>query len=240
MDDALHYLSVNRQRGLRAELAAIANNVANIDTAGFRREGTLFAEYVHAVPGGESLSMADMNARYDSREPGTLSLTGGELDLAIRGEGFFSVADGEGVMLTRAGSFQRSADGLLVTPEGRQVLDDGGAPIFLPPDAGRIEIGADGTVSADGQLQARIGVLDAPPQALRRIGNTAFRADPGATEPVAEPQISQGAIEGSNVDAVSEIARMIAVSRAYAQVQGLIRDEDDRVRETIRTLGEPA
>ncbi|MEM9147096.1 MAG: flagellar hook-basal body complex protein [Pseudomonadota bacterium] len=238
MDDSLYYLSLNRQRGLKAEMSAIANNIANIDTPGFRREGMVFSEFVVSSPEGESLSMADMNTRFISPDPASMRMTAAPLDLAIEGEGYFAIEDEQGFLLTRAGAFQRSEEGLLVTSRGESVLDSGQAPIFLPVEAGPIQISRDGTVSAGGVEQAQIGVFNAPPETMTRFANTGFRANDGI-DPVANPRVLQGALEGSNVDAVLEIARMIEVSRAYERVQGLIQDEDDRIQNVIQTLGQP-
>ena len=237
MDSSLPYLALNRQIGLRREMDMIANNVANLGTTGFRREGLVFAEFVRAAAPGESVSMADLGARFASQRPGELAVTGGSLDLAIEGDGFFAVRAGEEMLLTRAGAFQRSPDGLLVTPAGAQVLDDGGAPIFVPPEGTSLVIAGDGTISSDGVPFGRVGVVTVPPETLSRVGGTAFRstAEPA---PVEAPRLRQGALEGSNVEPVSEVARMIAVSRAYEQVQGLTKDTDERTRETLRRLGQ--
>ena len=238
MDSTLPLLALNRQIGLRREMDAIANNVANLATTGFRREGLVFAEYVHASAPGESVSMADLRARFASERPGELTVTGGRLDLAIEGEGYFAIRSGDETLLTRAGAFQRSAEGLLVTSGGGRVLDDGGAPIFLPPEGAALAIASDGTISANGVPLARIGVVSVAPEALSRAGGSAFRSS-AELAPVETPRLRQGALEGSNVEPVSEIARMIAVSRAYEQVQGLTRDADERARETLRRLGQP-
>lgn len=238
MDNALYYLALNRQLGLRRELDMVAGNVANLDTAGFRREGMVFAEFVRRTGAGDSVSMADSGASYARAEPGELRLTGAALDLAIEGEGYFLTEDAEGPLLTRAGAFQRSEIGLLVTSEGRSVLDAGGGAIFLPPDAGEIAIAPDGTVSVDGAAAAQIGVYTAAPETLTRVGGTAFRPTDGF-EPIPDPVIRQGVLELSNVNPVEEISRMIAVTRAYEQAQSLIEDEDERLRDTVRTLGEP-
>ena len=239
MDNALHYLALNRQVGLRREMTAIANNVANIDTPGYRREGLVFAEFVQRTGAGESLSMADSGASFASADQGELRMTGAALDLALESEGFFQTRSADGPLLTRAGAFQRSPEGLLVTSDGRPVLDTGGGTIFLPPDAASVSVAADGTLSVDGAAQAQLGVVPAPPEALTRVGGTAFAPTEGV-EPVAAPRIRQGALELSNVGPVEEIARMIAVGRAYQQAQTLISDEDERLRETVRKLGQPA
>lgn len=238
MDNSLYYLAVNRQVGLSAELDLIANNIANLDTAGFRREGVAFTEFVVAAESGESVSMADLGARYASERPGEVSLTNGTFDLAIEGEGYFVLQDAEGPLLTRAGAFQLSPEGFLVTPSGDQVLDIGGTPIQIPPAAKDVLIAPDGTISANGEPIAQVAIVDAPRESLSRVGDTALRVTDDAFEPVLRPKVRQGAIEQSNVDAISEIARMIDVSRAYETAQSLIEDEDDRVQSAIRTLGQ--
>lgn len=238
MDDALYYLSINRQRGLSRELAAIANNIANVDTAGFRKEEMIFSEYVRSTGTGESVSMADTGARFASTRPGEMRVTGGMLDLALEGRGYFLIGGPEGTRVTRAGIFQQNEEGVIVTPEGAALLDEGEAPIFLPPDAATVSVAADGTLSADGVPLGRIAVVEAAPESLIRAGASAFAPNGGYT-PLENPKIRQGAVERSNVNPVEEIARMIAVTRAYEQVQNLIRDEDERVLETIQTLGQP-
>jgi flagellar basal-body rod protein FlgF len=237
MDSSLTYLALNRQIGLGREMTTIANNVANLGTTGFRREGLVFAEFVQAAAPGDSVSMADLRGRFASDRPGELTMTGGRLDIAIAGEGFFSIQSGDETLLTRAGAFQRSGEGLLVTPDGAPVLDDGGGTIFVPPESASLEVARDGTISVDGDPIARIGVVTAPAETLSRTAGTAFRAANGTT-PVEAPHLLQGALEGSNVDPVLEIARMISVTRAYESAQGLIEDDDERVRGTINRLGQ--
>lgn len=240
MDNALYYLAVNRQVGLRAEMQTIANNIANMGTNGFRREGLAFTEHVVAIRDGASVSMADLGARYASDLPGEVTITGGRFDVAIEGKGYFLLQSGDETVLTRAGVFQLSAEGFLVTPSGDRVLDAGGAPITIPPDAANVLIGGDGTISSNGVPIAQLAVVSAPPERMSRSGNTAFRVEGGAYEPVEFPKLRQGAIERSNVDPVGEVARMIEVSRAYEMAQSVITDEDERVREAIRKLGTAA
>ncbi len=237
MDNALYYLAINRQTGLSAELDMIANNLANIDTTGFRREGVAFTEFVIAAEQGESVSMGDLGARFASTLPGTQTSTGGRFDLAIEGEGFFAVQNLDRVLLTRAGAFQLSQEGLITTPVGDPVLDVGQAAITVPIEAKDVVISADGTVSADGEPIGQIALFNAPPEELSRFGDTAFEVDPGVLEAAPDGRIRQGALEQSNVDPILEIARMIEVSRAYEMAQSVIEDEDERVREAIQTLG---
>ena len=237
MDNALYYLAVNRQVGLRAELQSVANNMANLATNGYRREGLAFTEHIVAIRNGESVSMADLGVRYASNLPGEVTTTGSRFDVAIEGEGYFLVQSGGQNVLTRAGAFQLSADGFLVTPSGDSVLDAGGAPIAIPPDAKQPLIGRDGTISSNGRPLAQIAVVTAAPETMSRHGNTAFRVEGDAYQPVEFPKMRQGAVERSNVDPIGEVARMIEVSRAYEAAQSVITDEDERIRETIRKLG---
>jgi flagellar basal-body rod protein FlgF len=218
-------------------MTVIANNVANLATTGFRREGVVFAEFVKASTPGDSLSMADLRGRFASERPGEQTVTGGRLDIAIAGEGFFAIQSGDEVLLTRAGAFQRSPEGLLVTPDGAPVLDDGGGSIFVPPESASLEVARDGTISVDGVPIGRIGVVTAPAVSLSRAEGAAFRSSAAVTH-VEAPRLLQGALEGSNVDPILEIARMIEVNRSYEQAQGLITDTDERVRGTITRLGQ--
>ncbi len=240
MDNALYYLAVNRQVGLQSEMQTVANNIANLQTNGYRREGLAFTEHVVAIAGGESVSMADLGARYSSEIAGEVTITGNQFDLAIEGDGYFLLQSGGEQVLTRAGSFQLSNEGFLVTPSGDRVLDSGGGPITIPPGASNLQIGLDGTVTANGAPLAQLAVVTAPFVSLSRFGNTAFRVEGGGIEPVETPKIRQGALERSNVDAIGEVARMIEVTRAYETAQSVISDEDERVREAIRKLGTQA
>ncbi|MCX7890200.1 MAG: flagellar hook-basal body complex protein [Rhodobacteraceae bacterium] len=232
------YVTLNRQSGLAAELRVIANNVANLGTAGFRREGAIFAEHVFGLGAGTpSLSMAEGNGRIVDLSQGPLRQTGGALDLAIEGEGFFLVAAPEGPRLTRAGAFVLTPAGEIATAEGYALLDEGQAPVAVPPGAGPIAVARDGTVSAGGQPVARLGLVrPVDPGAMVHAEGTTFLPG-GATEPVEAPVVLQGFIEESNVDPVAEIARMIEVQRAYELGQGLLDAEDRRIRQAVETLG---
>lgn len=235
--DNITYATLGRQTGLMDELRVLANNVANASTAGFRREETMFAEYVAGLGQAPSLSMGTAMGRHIDTSQGALDPTGGQLDLAIEGEGFFTVATPAGDRLTRAGAFATNQAGEIVTPDGYQLLDLGGAPVFLPPNAGEVAIGRDGTVSAGGVPLAQIGlVTPEDPATLKRVGATLFEA-PDGVRPLDDGTILQGFVEASNVDPMTEIARLIEVQRAYEQGQKFLDQEDQRVRSVIQTLG---
>jgi flagellar basal-body rod protein FlgF len=235
--DVAGYTTLSRQSGLMREMQVVAQNIANASTTGFRREGMIFAEHVARLDGAPSVSMANGNARHIDLGQGNISQTNGTFDFAIEGEGFFLVETPGGQRLTRAGSFLPNAEGELMTPDGHRLLDQGGAPVFVPPDARAVSLARDGTLSADGQPLTRIG-LWAPTNPLRLSREEGARfASPAGVEPLDEATILQGFVEESNVDPVGEITRMIEVQRAYEMGQGMLDREDERIRAVIRTLG---
>lgn len=234
--DAAGYVTLTRQAGLMREMGVVANNIANLSTNGFRREGVMFSEFLLEMDSGPSLSMANGNSRVvDLRQAG-ISQTGGTYDFAIQGDGFFLIETPDGQQLTRAGSFTPSPNGELVTPDGFRLLDQGGAPVFVPPDAGAVALAQDGTLSINGMPLARVGLWQpVDPNSLRHQSGTLFSAD--NLEPVDSGILLQGYLEDSNVQPVSEIARMIEVQRAYELGQTFLDNEDQRTRGVIQTLG---
>lgn len=235
--DATTYATLGRQSGLMREMQVVANNIANISTTGFRREGVIFAEHIDRLEDAPSLSMARATGRQIDLSQAGLTETGSRWDFAIQGDGFFLVDTPQGQQLTRAGSFTPNAEGELVTMDGHRLLDEAGAPVFVPPDAIDVAVARDGTVSADGVPVARIGLWQpTDPNALQHQAGTRFSAASGV-EPTEETVLFQGFLEESNVNPVAEIARMIEVQRAYEMGQKLLDREDERVRSVIQTLG---
>lgn len=237
--DTSGYVALSRQSGLFREMQAVANNIANSSTHGFRREGVIFAEMVSTLPvEGGSVAMTTPRARFTADAQGGLVSTGGTFDIALEGDGFFMVETPAGLRLTRAGSFSPNVDGELVNPLGHRLLDGGEAPIFVPPDAASISIAADGTMSADGQPVAQLGVVQiTDPNVLFREGGVLFRPE-APLEPVEGTAVLQGYLEKSNVNPVTELARMIEVQRSYELGQKLMEKEDERIRAVTRTLGQ--
>jgi len=230
------YTTLTRQTGLLRELQVVANNIANAATTGYRQEGLIFSEFVRRTEGGPSLSMARGNVRMTSMLQGPLAPTGGMLDLAIEGEGFFLIETPSGERLTRAGNFTLSAQGDLVTPDGFRVLDAGGAPVFIPPDATNIGLSPDGTLSDNGRPLAQIGLVrPVDGFAMVREDGVMFRAD-GEIEPVEEGRIHQGFLEGANVDPIGQVARMIEVQRAYEMGQSFLDSEHERVTSALESF----
>ena len=231
------YTALTRQSGLMQEMRALANNIANASTTGFRAEGIMFSEYVKSLgPDASSLSMATAAVRDTVMAQGGLAETGGSFDLAIEGVGFFLIETPNGQRLTRAGAFRPNQNGDLVTPDGYQVLDAGGAPVFIPQGVGRIGISPDGTVSAAGQPIGQIGlVIPIAPNQMTREGSVMFDAQ-GGFEPALDGRMMQGFLEDSNVNPILQVSRMIEVQRAYELGQSFLDKEDERIRSVIQSI----
>lgn len=241
MDNPI-YTSLSRQSGLMRELSVIANNIANSDTIGFKRESAVFSEYIQraaqAGTTGEtpnSISIGRLAAHVSHFESGAIRQTGGTLDVALDGEGFFTVETPQGERLTRAGHFMTDEQGTLIMPNGFPVLDDGGGQIQIPLEVNLLAIGGDGTISADGVEIGRLGIVTSDPVQLSREGDNLWRADAG-TEPLETPKVIQGFLEGSNVEPVNEIARMIEVQRHYDAGQKLLDMENERIKSVVTTV----
>ena len=234
--EAAGYVTLSRQSGLLHQMDSIANNIANISTSGFRREGVVFSEYITRAGDAPSLSIGFGNTRVVDLSQAGVSQTNGSFDFAIQGEGFFLIDTPQGQRLTRSGSFTPGPDGTLVTAQGYPVLDGGGSAIFVPPDARNIAVAQDGTLSADGKPLAQIGLWQpSDPLSLTHQSGTLFSSS--GVEAAQGSKIMQGYLENSNVNPLTEIASMIAVQRAYELGQSFLDREDDRARNVIATLG---
>ena len=234
--DNQSYITLTRQTGLLREMQVVANNIANANTTGFRQEGVVFSEYIGRVENAASISMGQGNVGTTSYAQGALRQTGGTFDFAIEGDGFFLVATPDGERLTRAGAFSPSANGDLVTVDGYAVLDAGGAPVFVPGDAESITVSPDGTLSADGAPIGQIGLvrpIDA--QEMQRESSVLFRSDAGF-EPAETARVMQGFVENSNVETITQLARMVEVQRAYEMGQSFLDAEDERVRRAMDAM----
>lgn len=221
-----------------------ANNIANANTPGFRTERVQFSDWIDrqpgsTVPGGRTITYTQDRATYRESQPGTLTNTANPYDLAISGEGYFTVATKTGPRLTRDGRFGPLPDGTLADSGGNAVLDATGKPIRISPADTQVSIAGDGSISSENGPLGKVGiVLPADPMKLRAEGATLFVSD-SPTTPVTTPGIVQGAIEGSNVQPVMEVTRMMNDLRQFQFVTQLIQAEDDRQQSAIDKLLPP-
>jgi flagellar basal-body rod protein FlgF len=238
LDSAL-YVSLSSQIALERRLTTLADNVANANTVGFRATEVKFENLVDRRRPAD-VAFVSSGQDYLSTRNGGLQQTGNALDFAVQGEGWFSIQTPAGQALTRDGRFTITDLGELVTINGYPVLDAGGAPIQLDPQGGPPEATRDGALLQNGVQQGVLGLFSFDPQdGYRRHDNSAIIAD-GEPQPIvdqADAGVVQGFIENSNVNPVSEMTRLIMVTRAFENVAALIRDSETATEEAIRTLG---
>lgn len=224
-----------RQSGLMEAAQMIANNIANSSTPGYKAESTIFAEYVSAGRSTlGSLSMGHLKAHATDTSGGALERTGGSLDFAIDGAGFFKIDTVQGERLSRAGIFQIDVDGNLIDMMGGQVLDSGGGQIAIPQEATQISVAKDGTISADGVIVAQIGVYQ-PNGELERAGNNYWFAREG-DQVLETPSVLQGFVEQSNVSPVQEFAKLMLTQRMFEAGQTMMEQEHDRLSSVIEAI----
>ena len=235
--DRIIYTSMTGASAAAQRQAVLANNLANASTAGFRAEMSHFRSVPLSGSGATTRVFALEATSGHVETAGPAQTTGRPLDVMAEGNAWFAVQGLDGTeSYTRAGHFEVSATGQLVTPNGQAVLSDGGAPIDLPPGA-TATLGADGTVTAQvaGQPPQPVGRLKlATPGAddpLKRGDDGAFRSASGELLP-ADPnaRLRAGVLEGSNVNPVEAMVGMIAAARQFEQQMRLLStaENDDK------------
>lgn len=233
------YVALSRLSAQQRALDVTAANLANASTPGFKASRVLFTDWLssqvgtNAPKGDRNVAYTQDRATYREQQSGTLQHTSNPLDLAIAGDGFFTVATPRGPRLTRAGHFTPQADGTIGDLEGNKLLDAAGKPLRLSPTDADITVTADGTISTESGQIGRIGVVQ--PADLNRMtaeGSRNLRADT-ATKPVAQPNVVQGAVEDSNVQPILETTRMMDDLRSFQFTSQFIQAEADRMQTAI-------
>lgn len=247
--DISTYVLLSHEQALRRRLDIAANNMANSETAGFRREAPVFHEYVETMEGPPPREaprdaratrfVQDYRATLDTRS-GAFQPTGNPLDIMIDGPGWLAVQDAGGeTAYTRAGFLKVSEAGELVTSGGSKVLDEGGQPIAIPPDAlPTLAIAPDGTLSAQTGPLGRIGVTVFEDEgALSQRGDGLLAGNGGRPLGANETRIKSGGVEGSNVQPISETTELIDILRSYQSSMAISKAIDDLRRDAIGRLG---
>ncbi|MBU6318764.1 MAG: flagellar basal-body rod protein FlgF [Alphaproteobacteria bacterium] len=233
-------VGLSAQQILRQRMDVTANNLANMTTAGFKAESVITRPLSEAPATASDtpndIAFADAWTLQRDFSAGEMERTGNPLDLAIEGEGFFSVQTPAGPAYTRDGRFSLDAAGQLVTRAGQPVLS-GGGPLILDPTAGNVAVARDGSVSQNGLL---VGALDIvafdTPAALEKLGDNLWRATDEAPRPPQALRVASGFIEGSNVNAIEQITQMIEISRTYQSVSKMISQADELRATSIEKL----
>lgn len=233
------YVSLSGQKTLVRRLETIADNVANMNTVGFRSSGVSFAAEV-ARTGDSRTAFSSPGVDYVSKRAGALVRTDNLLDVAIQGDGWFGVKTAEGTAYTRDGRMRMSESGMLETLNGSKVLDAGGTPIVLDPQAGQPIIAEDGMINQGGRQFGAIGLFAIEDAAkLTRTGNSAVISDRPA-KPVldfTQNRVVQGWVEQSNVNPIDEMTKLISITRAFDSLNAGMAQTDTAVQDAIKTLG---
>jgi flagellar basal-body rod protein FlgF len=237
-------MAMARQMSIQKEMDSIANNIANSNTTAYKADRVTFNSYLAQPPGSSKMAamiFPKLAAAYRETKEGTISNTGNPLDVAIRGEGYMVVDTPQGQRYTRDGHLSLDTSGRLVNPAGRPILGEGGQPIVIPQGSGELTISTDGGVSVGEQRIGKIRVVAFDnQQALKRAGSGLYVADNVVPKPADKFEVVQASLEGSNIEPIMEMTRMMENARAYEQAQKILTNEDDRMRKGIETLGKVA
>ena len=246
-------VGLSRQMVLERQMDVVANNVANVNTNGYKADKSLFHEFL--MPGAHEdnfaagrdrrLSYVTDRATFHDFSQGSAEQTKNPLDVAIDGRGFLVVQTPAGERYTRDGGLQINNQGQLVTASGNPVLGTSGPIVFQPTDK-QISIASDGNVtvlegvnrvdSVRGKLRL---VSFAQAQKLLKEGSNLYSAGQGAAAaPDIGSKVRQGFLEKSNVNSVAEMSRMIEVTRAYTQISAMLQQQGDLRKSALEKLAD--
>lgn len=233
------YVALSSQISLEKRMNTIADNLANMNTVGFRATQLKFDDVMTRTE-GTRVDYVSTGEEYLSTDNGPMVQTGNPLDFAIKGEAWFSVESPSGPAISRDGRFSMLETGDLVTLEGYPVLDAGGSPIQLNAAEGPPTVSKDGIFYQNNVAVATLGLfeVDVGPN-FTRVGNTAIIPSE-APQPVvdrADIGVVQGYVEEANVNPVLQMTQMISVSRTFEYVTQLMRDGETSIGDAIKTLG---
>ena len=244
-------IGLSRQMTLERQMDVVANNVANVNTSGFKADKSLFEEYLKSGAHEDNFRGSDRRVSYvqdrgtfKDFSKGPTEQTKNPLDVAIDGAGFLVVQTPAGERYTKDGGLQINNQGQLVTAGGNPVLGSSGPIVFQPTDHD-ISIAADGNItvlegvnridSVRGKLRL-VSFADA--QKLLKEGNNLYAAGTAAAQPDTASKVRQGFVEKSNVNSVAEMSRMIEVTRTYTQISNLLQQQSDLHKSAIEKLAD--
>jgi flagellar basal-body rod protein FlgF/flagellar basal-body rod protein FlgG len=251
MENAL-LVGLSRHVTLERQMDVVANNIANINTTGFKADRSLFQEFLRSgahednfVAQDRRVSFVTEGLSYHDFTSGPLEQTKNPLDVAIDGRGFLAVQTPAGERYTRDGGLVINNQGQLVTAAGNPVLGNNGPIVFQPTDR-EISIAADGTITVleglnrTDSIRGKLRLVNfANPQSLQKEGSNLFSAVGGAAaQPDLTSKVRQGFIEKSNVNSLVEMSRMIEVTRTYTQISTILQQESDLHKTAIQQLAD--
>lgn len=243
MDNAL-LISLSRQITLRQQMNVIANNMANINTAGFKSDHLKFEEYIMPIAQmtenqgrDKNLSYVHTAGQFRNYSDGGLEQTGNQFDVALSGKGWLVAQTPDGERYTRNGQLQLNAQGQLITNQGYPILGDGG-PITFTPEDGKVSIASDGTISTAQGQKGKLRVVEfASLDGLKKEG-TSLYSSPQAGQPSTNTRVMQGMVERSNVQPIVEMTKMLETVRAYTNATQALGKAQELRSDAIEQLGQ--
>jgi flagellar basal-body rod protein FlgF len=251
MENAL-LVGLSRQMVLERQMDVVANNVANVNTNGYKADKSLFQEYLKSgahednfVGVDRAVSYVQDRGTFKDFTQGPTEQTKNPLDVAVDGGGFLVVQTPAGERYTRDGGLQINNQGQLVTAAGNPVLGNSGPIVFQPTDHD-VSIAADGNITVQeginriDSVRGKLRLVSfAQAQALLKEGSNLYSAGDGAAaQPDTASRVKQGFIEKSNVNSVAEMSRMIEVTRTYTQIATLLQQQSDLHKTAIQQLAD--
>jgi len=236
-------IALSRQSAIKRDMAVIANNIANMNTTGYKSEKLMFVQHLVRSRGGDRIGgerqayVRDIATARDFSD-GAMEQTSNPLDLAINRDGYFAIDTPAGERYTRDGSFQLDQEGKLVTRNGDAVLSDQGTPFFFSPEDKNITVTSDGTISTENGALGKIGVVTFPnDQDLKAVSGGLYSSEQ-PSQAVDNPMVLQGMLEKSNVQPIIEMTKMIDAHRAYQGIKDFIDKEDGRVKKMMEAYAQ--
>lgn len=237
-------LTASSLSALAEQYRAIAHNLANVSTPGYKRLQTSFVRVLEAAAAGAGEATSPPSGQIspdttvDFRQ-GALTQTGHRLDLALDGSGFFVVESPDGTLYTRNGKFRTNAQGQLTDASGRTVVGEGG-PLIIPTTVSlaSVSVSPDGTVAAGSQAIGKLKIVDfEDPSQLTPVGDHCLEA-PGTVQPIAAEttRVRQGFFESSNVSAIEELIGLITVTRLYEANVKALTVQDEQMKNILNVL----
>ena len=233
-------VGLSAQQLLQKRMDTTANNLANLTTSGFKVEHVvsraLSEKPAAAADSPQDISFADAWTLQRDFSTGPLEQTGNPLDFALEGNGFFEVQTQGGTAYTRDGRFGLNDAGEVVTRNGDPVMGEGG-PITVNATGGPLSVSREGSISQYGVILGKLKTVQfQTPGALERMGSNLWKATDEQPQPATDVRIAAGMVEGSNVNAVSEMVRMIEVQRSYEASQKAIQSHDQTLQRLVNDI----
>ncbi len=247
--DNTNYIALSRQMALWKQMDIVSNNMANMNTSGYKQDDAVFTSYLakteNAGKGivGNPLYFTEDFGSYQNFKEGVIAHTGNTFDVAIKGDAFFAVETPDGERYTRKGQFSLNPDGMVTTMDGYPLLSENGEPFFIAPGEQEVTITESGEVLTENGTLGRIRLASfADNQKLLKTADTMFEnTDGNAMEYNGGNYIVvQRSVEKSNVDPISEMTKLIKLQRSYEYVQQMIDQEHERLSNTINVYSQLA